>query len=152
MFLDSVRDHPWFPLWTVLGACGLRRGEALALRWADIEWEPPRLWVRRSLVSVGPRTEFSTPKGDRERVVDLDPFTASVLREHRALTELVFCQPNGNPLDPSLVSKEFRRLAVQAGLPPVRLHDLRHSHVTHLLQNGVDVNTVAARSATPIRG
>jgi integrase len=144
-FLDAVRDHPWFPLWTVLGTCGLRRGEALGLRWRDVEWEPPRMWVRRSLVTVGSRTEFTTPKNDHVRSVDLDPFTTSVLREHRALTELVFCQPNGNPLDPSKVSKEFRRLAILAGLPPIRLHDLRHSHTTHLLQNGVPVNTVAAR-------
>jgi integrase len=156
-FLDSQREDRLYALWTVLGTCGLRRGEALALRWADLDGD--RLHVRRALVPVRDRPMFTTPKSGKTRTVDLDPFTVQALREHRKRQaeerlsagpdyqdhDLIFCHPNGKPLDPVKVSKVFARKVRASVLPVVRLHDLRHSHAAHLLAAGVHVRALQER-------
>ena len=80
-FLEAVKNERLYPLWLTLAMTGLRRGEALALRWADVDLERARLSVRRSLVPINGTVEVHEPKTSRgRRLVALDPFTVSVLR------------------------------------------------------------------------
>jgi integrase len=101
---------------------------------------------------------FKEPKTGKARAVAMPPLVVEALRRHRKaqLEErlragpdwkdrgLVVCGPFGEPLTPSAVSREFRRLMQRIGLRG-RFHDLRHAHASHLVRAGVDVRTVAGR-------
>jgi integrase len=164
-FLDHVGDDRLCTLWLLLVSTGMRRGEACGLHWDDLDLEAARVAVRRNLTAVrgrGPAREasWSEPKTSRSRrSVALDANTVEQLRAHRRrqLEErlaagpayvdrgLVFCREDGSELDPDWVSKRFERLADAAGLPRIRLHDLRHTHATLALQAGVHVKVVSER-------
>jgi len=128
---------------------GLRRGEALGLRWIDVNIDRGELAVRQTLLLVSGRIEVSRPKTARgRRVVALDPSTADILAKHRQIgpdSELVFSDQDGSPLNPGAVSKRFSKLVRASGLPLIRLHDLRHTHATIALQAGVHPKIVSER-------
>jgi integrase len=108
-------------------------------------------------VQLGYRTETGPPKSDSSRTVVLDEDSVAVLRTHKARqnTErlawgsawvdsgLVFTRENGAALHPEFVTRHFERLARDAGLPPVRSHDLRHGAATLALAGGADLKTVS---------
>ena len=84
-FLKSQRDDRLYALWHTLAMTGLRRGEALGLRWEDVDLEAGRLCVRRALVPSGREVVVSEPKTARgRRVVALDPETVAVLKGQAA--------------------------------------------------------------------
>jgi integrase len=124
--------------WRLLAATGMRRGEALALRWRDVDLDAGRLAVRRSVGVVkakgaGERLVEGPPKTGRSRVVDLDAGTVAALRAYRAARGL-------------LALDLVRDAALGEDLLPViRLHDLRHTHATLLLADGVPVKVVSER-------
>lgn len=154
-FLDVVAGDSLRTLWVVLSCTGLRRGEALGLRRCDVDLERAELAVRQTVISVAGEVLLSEPKTKRgRRVVALDDYTTRALRAHVASisrrgpairTELLFRAPDGRPLDPPTVSRRFRQLAREAGLPQIRLHDLRHTHATIALQAGVHPKIVSER-------
>lgn len=160
-FLEAVRDHQLSPLFTLLATTGLRRGEALGLRWSDLDLVEGRLAVRQTLLSINSHVEFGEPKTNRSRrTVDLDPATVALMKAHRKVqleeraeaglgrpkpTGLVFTAQNGEPLHPNVVSKTFTKLVQAADVPAIRLHDLRHTHATLSLQAGVHVKIVSER-------
>jgi integrase len=103
---------------------------------------------------------FAAPKTARSRrTVALDPTTVAALRAHREAQllersfvaegyvdrDLVFAREDGTPIYPQRLSEAFRQHIAAAGLPRIRLHDLRHTHATHALTSGVPVHVVAAR-------
>ena len=102
----------------------------------------------------------SVPKTRRSRrVVDLDPVTVETLQRHRShqreqhlalgvtatASDRVFTGDLGEPLRPDSVGQAFRRLVLSADVPVIRLHDLRHTHASHLLRAGVNVKVVSDR-------
>jgi integrase len=146
LFLARVRDDDFFALWFLLATTGMRRGEALGLQWADVDLERGSLAVRRTLISVSGRIEWSEPKSARgRRVVALDPATVAVLRSLGPGEGLVFCRSDGSPMEPTWVSKRFVRLVADSRLPRIRLHDLHHTHATLALEAGVNPKIVSER-------
>jgi integrase len=154
--------------WRLLAATGMRRGEALALRWRDVDLDAGRLAVRRSIGVVkdkgaGERLVEGPTKTGQSRVVDLDARTVAALRAHRAVrgaltldlvrdSALVLSILNGTHRHPERFSRRFAGQIVQARkalgedlLPVIRLHDLRHTHATLLLADGVPVKAVSER-------
>lgn len=140
-FLDGAADDRLYALYHLIAFRGLRRGEAVGAAWTDLDLDAGLLHVRSQIVQLGWATETGAPKSDAgERVVPLDDETVIVLRAHRArqLEErmawgpawtdsgLVFTKEDGSPLHPAYVTSHFEHLASKAGLPPIRLHDLRH--------------------------
>lgn len=146
----------WQPLWHVLANTGMRRGEALALRWRDVDLDAGTLRVRRSAGMVriaGESAEVveGDTKTGKPRAVDLDDATAAVLRAHRKARgllalqlaredALVFGDLEGQLANPEHVSRQFardlarcRKAIGEDTLPVIRLHDLRHTHATLLL-------------------
>lgn len=140
-------------------ATGLRRGELVALRWADVDLDRSQLAVRRNMVTVGYKAVEGTPKAGRARTIDLDGGTVTALRSHRRrqLKErmawgsswidsgLVFTREDGSALHPQTALWHLRKLSRAAGVPEVRLHDLRHTHATLGLAAGVPPKVMQER-------
>lgn len=159
-FLDQVRGNRAYAAFFVSAHTGMRRGEILGLRWADVHPEDARLSVRQALISVAYEMQLSDVKtGAGRRTIDLDKRTLAVLRqwcktqsEERLLSgsgyhdqDLVFCRADGEPIHPDLFSQTFDRAVAKSGLPEITLHDLRHTHATLLLKAGVPVKVVSER-------
>ncbi|MFB6392274.1 tyrosine-type recombinase/integrase [Polymorphospora lycopeni] len=161
-FLDHTHDagDRLYALYHLVTFTGLRRGEACGLHWDDLDLDNRTLTVRWQLVQHGWATAIDTPKtADSEGAVALDAETVAVLRAHRTRQHrerlaagenwtksgLVFTTPTGNPLHPADVTDHFHHLAAQAGLPPIRLHDLRHGAATMGLAAGVQMKVISNR-------
>lgn len=152
-FLASLDRHPFRACFWLLATTGMRRGEALGLRWKDVDLDRGRLAIVQTLVQVPGGSQFSAPKTTRSRrTVALDAETVRVLRDHKreqaragGLGELVFARAGGLPLLPHGVSKAFRSAIEAAGVPVIRLHDLRHGHASNALAAGVHPKVVSER-------
>jgi integrase len=160
-FLDHAAGHRLGALFEVMAFTGLRRGEALALRWSDVDLERGFIVVRSQLVEVGGQTVEGKPKtrSGEDRRVDIGGRTIGALLAHRLVQDTeratwgsgytdndrVFAREDGNDLSPGQVTKVFNRLITAAGLRPVRLHDLRHGAASLMLAGGVDVAVVSKR-------
>jgi len=159
-FLDAAVGHEYFAQFRLAAMTGLRRGELCALRWPALDLETGRLRVSRALLCVHGRLVESEPKTARgRRVLDLDAVTIAMLRDHRKAQVkerllvgpgyqdygYVFARPDGTPWNPERISSAFDRLVIATGLPRIRLHDLRHTHATHLLAAGTNVRVASER-------
>lgn len=145
-FLDFSSEHNLAVLFRVAGATGMRRGELVGLDWRDVDLDAARITVRRQLTSTDYVVREDAPKSDRgRRIVTLDPGTVEALRRLTGRRGLVFADEDGRALHPESVARIFKRLAKRSGLPEIRFHDLRHSHVAHLIEAGVDPLTISRR-------
>jgi integrase len=159
-FLASIEGNRNEALFRLLAMTGMRRGEVVALRWSDVDLAHHRLTVNQSASVIRGEEVVDTPKTRRSRrVIDLDPDTVTLLKQHRArqrefflmvgvtatASDRVFTNEVGDPLRPASVGQAFRRLVDAAGVPVIRLHDLRHTHASHLLVAGVNVKVVSDR-------
>ncbi|MYV52649.1 site-specific integrase [Streptomyces sp. SID3212] len=157
-FLDFVAQDRLYAMWHLIAFRGLRRGEACGQPWSETNLDTHSLTVSSQLVQDGWAVETSEPKTDSGfRVIALDDDTVDVLKRHRerqdtdrkkwgpawADTGMVFTQEDGSWLHPGRMSDLFERLVTASGLPPVRLHDLRHGAATLMLAAGVDVKVVS---------
>lgn len=129
---------------------GMRRGEIMALRWSDIDLDGRVLRVARSLQQTKAGLEFKEPKSVRgRRNIRLAQATIDALKTHRKAIDtgdsgLVVCRPDGTPWPPDQLSAEFHLFAKRNGFA-IRFHDLRHTHASNLLRDGVPVNVVSQR-------
>ncbi|WP_019888337.1 tyrosine-type recombinase/integrase [Streptomyces purpureus] len=157
-FLDFVADDRLYAMWHLIAFRGLRRGEACGQPWSETNLDRHSLTVTAQLVQDGWEVEESEPKTDSGfRVVALDDDTAGVLERHRKQQEadrlewgsawvntgLVFTQEDGSWLHPGKVTDLFERLVAASGLPPIRLHDLRHGAATLMLAADIDIKIVS---------
>jgi len=144
-------------LYLLLLGTGLRRGEALAAGWEDLDREGGQIRVRGTLSRVGGELVITEPKTDKSRrVVPIPQPVLVELRAHRVrqLQErlhagsewrergLVFCSHTGTPLDPRNALRSLQTIAVRVGLPGVGLHTLRHSAASALISAGVHMKVV----------
>ena len=150
-FLDLVADHPWRVLWHLALGTGARRGELLGLRWQDVDLDAARLTIRRSLSVVDGVPRLLATKTNRVRAVALGCSLVTELERASALDrppgrwDLVVAHPDGAHEDPLDVSGEFRRLVRELDVPVIRVHDLRHTHASLLLEQGVPAKVVSER-------
>jgi len=158
-FLATVAHDRLAAAWHLAATTGMRRGELAGLQWRDVDLEAGRIAVRRAIVSVDYAITASETKSGRVRVVELDLGTVAVLRAHRrAQAEerlalgpayqdrgVVFCREDGEPVHPEQWTRMFRSHAKAAGLPAIRLRDLRHTHASILMAGGVHPKVVQER-------
>jgi integrase len=159
-FLEYTADHRLHAAFVLLATTGMRRGEALGLRWSDLDLTAGRLSITRTVIAVNHVIQIGSPKTARaRRTVALDPGTIAVLRKHRQQQleerllmgsgftdhDLLFCRPDGGPLHPERFARTFQIEATRAGLPRIRLHDLRHTWATLALVAGEHPKVVQER-------
>jgi integrase len=159
-FLTHVATDRLSAAWRVAAMTGIRRGELLGLAWQAVDLETGRLAITRTLIEGKGAPRFSEPKTKRgRRSVALDAETIDALREHREhqlderlawgpayqVHELVFCREDGTAIWPRTFSRSFDHHVRDAGLPKIRLHDLRHTHATLALEAGVHPKVVQER-------
>lgn len=145
----------WFAAYT-----GARRGETLALRWRDVDFDQQTAIIRHSLTETkAGGVNFKEPKNGKQRTIVLPPSLIKVLRTHRVRQnedrlffgygymddDLVFATPNGSPVLPWTFTASFRYLVKRAKVPYIRLHDLRDTHASLLGKHGVPLEVVSKR-------
>lgn len=158
--LSAGEGDRYEALWVLLATTGMRRGEALGLRWSDLALDAGQASIRQTVIAVGHKVQFGTPKTAKGvRSVALDAGTVAKLRAHRARQleermlmgpgwadhDLVFCKVDGHPFQPERVSREFDRRVLRWKLPKITLHGLRHTWATLALQAGVHPRVVQER-------
>ena len=160
LLLDAVANTKVFLPIIIATTCGLRRGEICALRWCDVEMEKSLLLVGNSLDWEDKKLTLRPVKTTTSaRVVKLPSIALEALKiEKRRQAEdklragglyedKSFCWAwdDGRPHDPDYLYKEFRKILESNNLPRIRFHDLRHSHATALLLEGVSVKVISER-------
>lgn len=162
-FLDLAITDSMHPLWNLLLLEGMRRGEALGLRWRDLNWERGTAHISQTVAPnkadrgkamIQDRTK--TPAGARS--VRLTKRTIAALKEHRTAqlarrlaapewqdNDLIVCTSKGTPINPGNVSRSYDLLILKSGLRRIRVHDLRHTHATLLLLEGTPAKIVSER-------
>jgi len=159
-FLHAAAGERLEGLYVLAVTTGMRQGELLGLRWADVDIDRASLQVRRSVQLTGlGEYVFTPPKTAKSRrKVELTKVAVAVLRRHRARQlqerlaaaggwedlDLVFANELGRPIDgTSLAKRSYRRILERAGLKRIRFHDLRHTAATLLLGRGVNPKIVS---------
>lgn len=165
-FLEAAKDDRLFALYTTVLSLGLRLGEGLGVAWPNVDLDTGRFAIRHALQRIDKKLypdraglQLVDPKGGySDRVVTLPAVAISALRHHEALQQqerewagskwrnewnLVFTTKTGSPLDERNVLRRFQNLLVAAGLPKMRIHDLRHSAVAILIAQGVNIKAIS---------
>ena len=155
--LKAARGHRLYAAYRLIALRGLRRGEAAGLRWCDVDLDGMTAVISQQLQQYDGHLTVCPPKTPHSaRVIALDQTTAAALAEHRAQqraeaaacgpgyrdSEYVFTCLNGDPMAPDRLTRTFKKLAALAGLPPARLHDLRHGAASLALSAGVELKVV----------
>jgi integrase len=156
-FVDHVRDDRFFAMWLLAATTGMRRGELAGLRAGDIDFRHARVSPSSPRVSVdGQVRDSDTKTAAGHRTMALDPQTLQALasyvetwrRERHALGQtspLLFVWPDGTPVHPDTITALFHKHVAAAGLPRIRLHDVRHSYATAALKAKVPAKIVSER-------
>lgn len=159
--LIAAKEDRLYALWVLMLSLGLRRGEAIALRWSDYDQKAKTLSISRNRKKEGSKVVVGSLKTEASRrTLPLPEFLSQVLDEHK-LTQLkekeyllslgvawaepepIFTTLTGKYLDPDNTSKLFKTLTKNAGLDGWHLHELRHSAATILLSESVPLEQVS---------
>ncbi|WP_054967997.1 tyrosine-type recombinase/integrase [Alicyclobacillus ferrooxydans] len=160
-FLDEARNEQYFIAFLLLGMSGARKAEMCGLLWSDVDLDAGRIFIRQTMVEKkGGIRELETTKNHRsKRPVRIDPYTVNELRKHKLLQAedklrmgsdykdqgLVICREDGSPVPYTTIHKQFLRAVNRAGVPRIRIHDVRHTHATILYQMQVPTQAISDR-------
>jgi integrase len=160
--LERLRGQPLYLIALLALGAGLRRNEALGLRWGDVDLDAGQLTIEQSLEQTpvyGIRTEGPKTKRGR-RTVLLPAHLVTELRQHWTAqqeqrlgmglgkapkTAPVFAAADGRYLSPNAITKAWPVAMAAIGMPAVTLHSLRHTHASMLIKAGLDILTISRR-------
>jgi integrase len=147
-------------LWVLVATTGMRRSELAGADRHLLDIDGARLAIEDTRVVVAGHAQDSDGKTESgRRTVSLDPLTVDYLRQHLVMLDAeraafgsgyhdhrkLFCHPDGQPIHPDTITRRFNRLVDQAGVPRIRLHDVRHTYATLSLDAGIDPKIVSDR-------
>lgn len=166
-FLAFVADNRYLPPWVFLATTGCRRGEALGLKWEDLDLDQASAVISRQVTLVDGQIRIKElPKTKRGHQIRLDAGTVEMLRRWKARQNeerlflgaayrddgFVFCKADGTVHHPERFSREFvrkqaalNRAEPDRALPQLKLHGLRHTWATLALAEGIDIHIVSER-------
>ncbi|MDF2854245.1 MAG: integrase [Neobacillus sp.] len=158
--LEIAKHSRYFPIFYLAAYTGMRKGEILGLTWNDVDFDEKMIYIKRTLYKVKSGYLLQEPKTQSSnRSIYMDDDIIKVLKNQKEMQDeermkydgvykehqMVFAQETGEFVSPSSANTMLGRFVVRAGLPPIRFHDLRHTHATILLQMGVNPKIVAER-------
>ena len=157
VFLETAMQTAYGPVFAVALTTAARPSEYLALQWQDINWERGTVSIARTLERASGGWRFAETKRARSRrVIKLQEWVLELLEELHAKREteptgsswpgasdVIFTTPSGRPIDSDKLAKQFKSILEQAGLPLIRLYDLRHTGATLALAAGVPPKVVS---------
>ncbi len=160
-FLDAAKETDWYVFFATLLYTGLRRGELLALRWRNLDLDTGKLAVVETATKLdNGKYVLKEPKTiHSKRSISLPQSLVELLKGYRVDQELlriqlgvtlgvddfVFIRADGSPINPNAVTLAFKRILKRAGLRDIRVHDLRHTHATLMLREGIHPKVVSER-------
>ncbi len=155
-FLAAAAPQRLYPALHLAAHTGMRRGEVVGLKWSDLDSARSRLSISRSLQNVGGRPiEFGVKTRTSRRTVELDHKTRDlVVRWRRRLQrdllphgadDWMFCNTSGRFLNPESITQLFDRIVQRSEVARIRFHDLRHTHASLLVADGVAIKVVSER-------
>jgi integrase len=159
-FLKATATHRHATFFFLAAATGMRRSELCGLQWDMVDLDRGIIRVERGRHLIEGEVVWSRPKSTRSRrVIELSERQTAVLRSHRRAqaelrlaagsawvdTDLVFCDEDGTGGRPDSYTRSFHDAVARLDLPLIRLHDLRHTHATLLLEAGRPVKEVSER-------
>lgn len=159
-FLAEADKTPFGPVLRFISRTGVRRGEAVGLRWEDVDLDEGVAQIRWSLTVTQGRADVNKPKTESgERFVGLDAATVALLRDLRRTHAeqalvlggrdlynpqgYVFTRRDGSHLRPDSISQVTRRITTAMGRPDLHVHSLRHTRGSMFLEAGTDIKIVA---------
>lgn len=148
--LDYFKDNLyWYALFRTLIYTGMRRGEALALKWQDIDLKKSKITISRNLgIGKDQKQIITTPKNNTSlREIDIDKKTTLTLKELKiqAKSQVVFPNRVGTYRRLSDIDDQLQKALKDTNLPKIRVHDLRHTHASLLFASGADMKYVQQR-------
>jgi integrase len=156
--LEAASDNQFYAVIYMAVSTGLRQAELLGLRWRDIDLDSQSILVCRALYKRRGVCEFKEPKTRHsKRRISMTAKLTSYLKEYKGEKEslslhlgrllkpddLVFCNAQGKPIDPGVLSHNFARIAKRAGLENLRFHDLRHTFASLMLLRGAKPKVIS---------
>ncbi len=157
LFLTAAKASRHYPAFLLALASGVRRGELLALRWQDIDFEAGTITVCRGVVRTKQGLLFQEPKTKlSKRTIGIPAGVMAELKahkrrqsveilswgEHYMKNDLAFACEDGNIIDPQNFVRHFKGILKKAGLPHIKFHALRHTYAVLSLQEGVNIKTL----------
>ena len=147
-------------MWMLAATTGMRRSELAGVDRSLLDLDARTLEIFETRVVVdGNATDSDGKSASGNRIISLDPVTVAYLRRHLLVLDeerdaggedyddrgLLMCHPDGRPIHPETITRRFNRLVDQAGVPRIRLHDVRHTYATLALDAGIDPKVLSDR-------
>lgn len=159
IFLKVAKKDRFYIAFHLAITTGMRRGEILGLRWKDIDFHKGVLYVRQTLSKDGKQFIAGAKTASSVRSITLPNETLLTLQTHKVGIskerlkygpdymdhDLVVCTTKGTPVNPNNLKRTYNTLIKEAGVTKIRFHDLRHSHATMLLEQGVHAKVISER-------
>jgi integrase len=158
-FLGVAKQYRLYIAFHLAITTGMRQGEILGMRWKDVDLEHGIAYVRQTLSHDGKEFLVGGKTASSVRSIKLPEESIVLLRKHRAIIareklqlgqeyvdyDLVICTSKGTAISPANLRRTYNRLIKQADVPAIRFHDLRHTHATLLLSQGVHAKVISER-------
>lgn len=144
LFLATVENHRWYPMYVLAITMGMREGEILGLHWEDVDFKNREINVSHTVNYIDGKSVIGQPKTKKsQRSISLPGLAVGVLENlERKESGLVFTTSSGKPISHRNLLRHFQASLEKAGIQRLRFHDLRHSFATFLLKKKVHPKVV----------
>lgn len=161
LFLKACKGERHYLTFLLAIYTGMRRGEILGLKWSDIDFTKKIIRVNRSL-AYNPKVGYKFTQGktkNSKRHIPIPEFVLNVLKSHREMQDtwielvgelyhnqdLVICTNSGTEQNPQNLIRVMKRIIKKADVRVIRFHDIRHTHASILISEGVDIVKISNR-------